>query len=235
MRDWEALVERHLTGLALAPAERAEVIAELAAHLEERCEELRGQGMTEEESLRRTFSEVNDWQDLRQRIQTAKTKENIMSKRVKQLWLPSLLTFVLAMSLLALIQIFGPKPWMVGWNSRSRWTFVAPAVMVYLPWLLSLPLIGAMGAYLSNRAGGSKRAVFCSIIFPVLPYLVFFLIAIPVALIVDDHVARNFLFSAFLVGLFAWVLAPGAALLAGGLPAQLFLSRRLASRRIVGS
>jgi hypothetical protein len=35
MRDWEALVDRHLAGLALEPAERVEVIAELAAHLAE--------------------------------------------------------------------------------------------------------------------------------------------------------------------------------------------------------
>lgn len=35
MRDWEELVDRQLADLALEPAERAEVIAELAAHLEE--------------------------------------------------------------------------------------------------------------------------------------------------------------------------------------------------------
>ena len=94
MRDWEALVEGHLTGLALEPAERAEVIAELAAHLAESCEELRRQGMTEEEAVKRTLSQVEDWQNLRRRIQSAKTKENIMSNRVKQFWLPSLVTML---------------------------------------------------------------------------------------------------------------------------------------------
>jgi hypothetical protein len=57
MRDWEAVVEKHLGGLALEPAERADVIAELAAHLAETCEGLRKQGMTEEEAVQRTLSQ----------------------------------------------------------------------------------------------------------------------------------------------------------------------------------
>jgi len=99
---------------------------------------------------------------------------------------------------------------------------------------LSLPVIGAMGAYLSRRAGGSRRAVFSSIVFPVLPYLAFFLLALPVMAIFNDRLAHNIMFGALFVGLFAWVLAPAAALLAGGLLTQFLLSRRLDSRRIAG-
>ena len=95
MLDWEALVRRQLTGLGLEPDERGEVISELAAHLEETWEDLRRRGMTEEEAVRRTVSQVEDWQDLRRRIQTARTKENFMTNRVKQFWLPSLLTLLL--------------------------------------------------------------------------------------------------------------------------------------------
>ncbi len=235
MRDWEALVERQLIGLSLEPAESAEVIAELAAHLSETCEEMRRQGMTEEESVRRTLSQVEDWQKLSRLIQNARTKENIMTNRVKQFWLPSLLTSVSSMGFLALIQIFGPKLWAVTWYGRSQWSFAAPSERVYTPWLLSLPLIGAAGAYLSNRAGGSKPALLYSVVFPVLPYLIFFLVGLPVIAILDDHVARNFIFRTLLVGLLVWVLAPGAALLAGGLPTKFLLSRRLASRRIAGN
>src|SRR5258708_25668456 len=233
MRNWEAIVERQLNGLALAPAESAEVIAELAAHLAETCEELRKQGMTEDEAARRRLSQVEDWQKLSRLIQTARTKENIMTNRVKQFWLPSLLTLLLSVGLLALIEVFGPNTWLVA--RKSGWSLVAPVAVVYLPWLLSLPLIGAMGAYLSNRGGGSQRAVFGSIVFPVLPYLVFFVVALPVMAIFNEHLAHSIMFGALFVGLFAWVLAPGAALLAGGLLAQFLLSRRLDSRRIAGS
>jgi uncharacterized membrane protein YgdD (TMEM256/DUF423 family) len=233
MRDWEGLVEGYLTGLALEPTESAEVIAGLAAHLAETCEELRRQGMTEEEAVKRTLSQVEDWQKLTRLIQTARTKENIMTNRVKQFWLPSLVTLVLTMGLLALIQIFGPNPWLVA--RKNGWSLIAPVAVVYLPWLLSLPLVGALGAFLSHRAGGSERAVFSSIVFPVLPYLVFFLVALPVMAIFNDRLAHNIMFGALFVGLFAWVLAPGAALFAGGLLAQFFLSRRMDSRRIAGS
>jgi hypothetical protein len=74
--------------------------------------------------------------------------------------------------------------------------------------------------------------MFLSTVFPVLPHLAFFIVVFPVALILDDHVAHNVMPSALFLGLAAWVLVPGAALLAGGLPTQLFLSRRLGPRRV---
>jgi hypothetical protein len=233
MRDWEALVERQLNGIALDPADSAEVVAELAAHLAETCEELRKQGIGEEEAVWRALSEVDDWQKLRRSIQFARTKENVMTNRVKQFWLPSLLTLLLTMGLLMLIQVFGPHPWVVGLHDRNGWSLIPPVSVVYLPWLLALPLIGALGAFLSCRSGGSHLAVFSSILFPVLPYLVFFLMALPMILILNHQIAHHIMFSALIVGFFGWVLVPGAALLAGGLLAKFFLSRRLDSRRIV--
>jgi hypothetical protein len=233
MRNWEAIVERQLTGLALGPTESAEVIAELAAHLAETCEELRKQGITEEEAVRRTLSQVEDWQKLSRLIQTARTKENVMTNRVKQFWLPSLLTLFLSMGLLMLVQFFGPNPWVIA--RKSAWSLIAPVAVIYLPWLFSLPLIGAMGAYLSNRAGGSRRAMLTSIVFPVLPYFAFFLVALPVTAIFNDRLGHNIMLLALFVGLLAWVVAPAAALLTGGALVQLFLSRRLDSRRIVSN
>src|ERR1700687_3462250 len=227
MRDWEALVERQLNGIALGPEESAEVIAELAAHLAESCEGLRKQGMTEEEAERRTIAQVEDWQKLSRLIQTARRRENVMTNRVKQFWFPSLLTLLLSMGLLMLVQIFGPNPWVVGRHERNAWSLVAPVAVIYLPWLLALPLVGALGAFLSLRSGGSPRVAFSSIVFPVLPYFVFFVVALPVMAIFNERLAHSIMFGALFVGLFAWVVAPAAALLAGGLLARAFISRRL--------
>lgn len=223
MRDWESLVQQQLAGLALKAEERREVVAELAAHLEETCEALRCQGLSEEAAAERALSEVKDWRSLRRRIQKARSKEDVMTDRVKQVWLPGFLTLFLSMMLLMAIQFFGPKPLIV---STSGWRMTAPVAVIYVPWLLSLLLIGAMGAYLARRAGASLRGSLLSILFPVLPYSVFFVIWIPVSLILDDHVSHKIMFSALLLGFVAWVVLPGVALLAGGLPVQIVTSRR---------
>jgi hypothetical protein len=149
-----------------------------------------------------------------------------MTDRVKQVWLPGFLTLFLSMMLLMVIQFFGPKPVIV---STSGWRMTAPVAVIYVPWLLSLLLIGAMGAHLAGRAGASPRAMLLSIVFPVLPYSVFFVIWIPLSLILDDHISHNTLPSALLMGLVAWVVLPGVALLAGGLPVRIVRSRHATS------
>jgi hypothetical protein len=225
MRDWEALVDGRLAGLVLESAEKAEVIAELAAHLEEICEEWRGQGITEEDAVRRTLSQVEDWQVLRRRIQSARMKENIMTNRVTQLWLPGFLTFALSMTLLELVQKFFPQPFMLHLDHP-------PVLLFYVPWLLTLPLAGAIGAYLSKRAGASLPMTLVSSLFPVLPLAAIFLIAIPVGLVISHTLSHGIVAAAFLTLGIEWVAVPGAILLAGGSLVRLLFSRRSASRGI---
>jgi hypothetical protein len=226
MPDWDGLLGEKLVGLSLEAGERREVIAELAGHLEETFEELRQQGLTEEAAVERALSQVRDWQSLRRRIQRARMKENVMTDRVRQVWLPGFLTLFLSVMMLMTIQFFGPQPLFVSASGRGM---TAPVTVIYVPWLVSLLLIGAIGAYLAGRAGASARATFLSIMFPVLPHSIFFVIWIPVSLILGDHISHNTMPSALLMGLVGWVVLPGAALLAGGLPVQLLRSRRPAS------
>jgi hypothetical protein len=226
MPDWDALVRQRLAGISLEPQELREVVAELAGHLEETFEQLRRQDLPEEVAVERALSQVKNWQSLGRKIQIARSKENVMTNRVRQLWVPGFLTLLVSMTMLMVIQFIGPKPLIV---SAHGWRMIAPVAVIYVPWLLSLLPIGAMGAYLAGRAGASERAMFLSIVFPVLPYFVLFIIAFPVSLILDDHVAHNVMLSALWMGLGAWVLVPGSALLAGGLPVQLLRSRRAAS------
>jgi len=229
-RDWEELVCAKLAGLAIEPRERREVIEELAAHLEESYESLRTKGLPEQVAMQQTLGQVADWQDLRRRIQVARAmKENIMNDRVRQLWLPGFLTFLLSTGLLAMMEIFGPKDWALMRVGQP------PMVLFFIPWLFSLPLFGALGAYLSHRAGGSRRAIFSSIVFPVLPFLASILLVLPVSLAFDHFIAHNIAPMALLMALLGWVLAPGVALLAGGLPAQFFFSRRLDPRRVASN
>jgi hypothetical protein len=226
MRDWQELVRHELSELDLESHERADVIEELAAHLDDVYENLRKEGLSEEESFQRSLSEVKDWRNLRRKIQIARRKENVVPQRVTQFWLPSFVTLSLSMIVLSLIGIFVHAHRI---EPRSGWSMMVPPATIYMRWLLSLILIGAIGAFLSQRAGGSQRAVFFSIVFPVMPYLAFFLVELPVMLLFNDQLAHIIMLPALFAGLVAWVLIPGAALLAGGLPAQLYLSRRLNS------
>jgi hypothetical protein len=159
MPDWEAIVRRHLAGLVLAPEERSEVIEELAAHLEETCAEFCEQGVSEEAGVRLVLSQVTDWQDLRRRIQIARTKEKIMTNRVTQFWVPALVTLFLAMVLLPIIQMIGPKPWMPASEGHLRMT---PVAGVYVSWLLTLPPDWCDGS-LSIKSG--RRLTACGLQF----------------------------------------------------------------------
>jgi len=147
-----------------------------------------------------------------------------MTNRMTQLWLPGFLTFVLSTGIFELFEIFGPKPWIVASSGDL------PLLVFQMPWLLSLPLVGAMGAYLSWRAGGSQRVMLSSVVFPVLPFLASNLAVLPFSLFFDHFIGHSSAPMAGLMALIGFVLAPGVALLAGGLPIQFFLSRSLASR-----
>src|SRR5712664_2819 len=228
MRDWREFVQSKLAELALPPGTKADVVDELAAHLEETYAELRKQGMTEDAAARSALSQVKDWHKLQRKIQNARIKEITMTNRVKQFWLPGLRTFTISMVLLELVQKFFPQPFILHLDHP-------PVLLFYVPWLLTLPLAGALGACLSKQAGGSRGMTLLSSAFPVLPLAAIFLMAIPVGLVLSHTLSHGIVAAAFLTLGIAWVAVPGLILLVGGWLAQLFLSQRSEARRIVSN
>ena len=226
MPDWQELVRQRLSGLALNDSEKGEVHAELASHLEESYEAFRTEGLRERDAVQRTLAQVADWKELQRRIDCTRSGEDTMTNRVTQLWLPGLLTFALSMVLEALVQKFGPAPIVLDLDKGT------PVLMFYTAWLLMLPLAGALGAYLSKRAGGSVRLVLASSIFPVLPFAVVFLIAIPVGLVINHNLEHHIETAAYLSMSVGWILAPGIALFAGGLLMHLVFWRRSSSHGV---
>lgn len=224
MVDWQNLVRERLWNLTLKSHEKREVVEELAAHLEESYERFLTAGAPEDDAVGGALAEVEDWSGLARKIRAARSGEGTMTNRVTQLWLPGLLMFALSAGIFAMFEILGAKPWTVATNDHRH------LLEFHLLWLLSLPLVGAMGAYLSWRAGGSRSLMRLSIIFPVLPLFASILVWLPVSLVFNYFIARNSALMYGLVALVGFVLTPGVALLAGGLPAQLYFSRKLASR-----
>jgi len=227
MRNWQTLVEERLAGLALEPEERTEVIAEVAAHLEDVCEEMLRQGMTEEEAVLRALAQAGDWRDLRRKILAAKRREFIMQKRLRQLWIPGFLSLILCLLFQAALQRMGLPPRIV-WSGPS-------APILYMPWLAALPFFGALAAYVSSRAGGSRATVLFVSVFPVLALTFAFLFMFPFSMTIQLIAGRPVDFSRVATVLLkdgiGWILVPGVALLAGGLLAQLLISTRLTSQR----
>ena len=146
-----------------------------------------------------------------------------MTNRVRQLWLPALLTFTVSMALVELGQKLGPRPLFLKLGDGI------PFLQFYPGWLFTLPLAGAIGAFLSKRAGGSLRMALASSVFPVLPYAVVFLLAIIGFVMGGNHYIAS---RAVLWMAIGWVLVPGVALLAGGLPTLFVLSPRKNSRQM---
>lgn len=231
MPDWEAIIRQKLGGLAFETNACKEIAEELVGHLDEMYTQLCKEGKTEEHARQRVLDQVEaeDWPALRRKIQSARLEEGSMTNRVRQFLFPGLVTFLLAAGALGLLEKFGPRPWVVALRG------VLPVGLLYIPWLLTLPLIGAVGAYLSLRAGGSGRAVLSSILFPVLPFLVSILLVLPVSLFFDRFIAHNIAPMSLVMALLGWVVIPGVALLAGGLPTKFLLSRRSTSRSVVST
>lgn len=231
MADWRELVRQRLAGLALDFSDQEEVQAEIAAHLEESCEQLRAEGLPEPEAVQRTLAQVADWNDLGRKIALAKKGEVVMKKRIQQLWIPGFLTLLLSVLFLMALQKLGFQP-------RIVWTGPA-AILLYVLWLLALPFIGSLGAYLSTRAGGSRGTVLLASVFPPLALNGAFLLMFPIDLAVKGIMGHqldfSFVASALLRDEIGWILIPGMALFAGGLLGQFLFGLRPSSRVTVTS
>jgi hypothetical protein len=165
--DWREVVAKRLDTRQLTAAQRDEVVAELASHLEEICEEQHADGMSISQGTDKALAEITDWRALSRRIQRAKCKEDIVNQRTKSIWIPGLITLIFTSGALAILQVWRVQP-------HIMWMRAGDGLVLYTPWLIALPAFGAIGAYLSRRAGGDRRARLASGVFPALMMLAAF-------------------------------------------------------------
>ncbi|MFZ0300948.1 MAG: hypothetical protein WAM13_21545 [Candidatus Sulfotelmatobacter sp.] len=202
---WIKLVRERLHPLDLPGNDREEVVAELAAHLEDLYGEKLGQGISEREAAEDVVNEVLRWRSLATRIQRAKLKEGIMNDRTKHFWLPGLVSLTLAMILLAPLIAISMQPRFLGRG---------PLEMVLLPWLAVLPLCGASGAFLSRRSGGSPRARLVAGLFPTIALLTLGSVLVVTRLLTFAH--PEWWYGS--VALAVVIIFPGVSLLIGTAP-----------------
>jgi hypothetical protein len=188
-----------------------ETVRELAAHLEDHYEETCAAGLSDLEAYELASNEVADWRRLVREIHDLKQEEDAMNNRTWSLWLPGLATGIAAMSTLFLFTRAGFEP-------RTLWAGSFGWLQLYIPWLVALPLFGALGAYLSRRAEGERTTRVVAALFPSMVMLVVVCLGAAVSIIFDRGLHRPTFSNSVAMIVFNWVLLPGAALLLGALP-----------------
>jgi hypothetical protein len=217
MPDWKELVRQRMSSAGSSCDLKEEIIAELAAHLEETYAAALSQGSTEKAAVEFALQEVNDWHVLAANIRQAKSEGGIVNDRTRNLWLPGIASLLGASLLLLILQRTSYQP-------RLMW-FGHMAMLFYWPWLAGLPAFGALGAYLSKRAHGSKRTRLVAGLSPALVLFATFCVILPVGVAVDGF--SLFRFTYFCLAVTNWVVLPALALLLGALH---FLNESLAQK-----
>jgi len=208
MPEWKALVRERLSVPLPSAAVREEVIAEIAAHLDDLYEAQLAAGISEAHALERALAEMNDPR-LVTNIERAEQTDGLMNSRSKQFWLPALLSLTASMMWLMVLQLAGTK-------IDTPWKYSGVPIAPYALWIVTLPLIGAASGRISGRAGSTRSARFAAAVFPSLVMATLWLLILASLLLRG----RPYPFQAiaFFSGFFLWVILPGAALLAGTLP-----------------
>ncbi len=198
MPDWVSFVAARMGHTGLPPVREQEIVEELAAHLED----------TEEEGT--ACEQVRDWPELARRIRVA--EEDSMKTRLWTLWIPGLISGVLAALALTVIQKTSFRP--VVTSSELQ------PMVFYYPWFFVLPPVGAIAAYLCRRAGGSVRLRLVVAAFPCLgllaPLILSGIFAIGATLFTGESTTRLVLM--ILQFITVWGILPAAALLVGAVP-----------------
>ena len=211
MPDWSRLISERMGVLALSGAVRDEVVAELATHLEELHQACRARGASESQAVEIALSQATDWQELGREISDIKNEEAGMNDRSKQLWLPGLVTLTASMVWLMMLQ-------RVNWNLGSSWFHESPPLMPDLMWLVTQPVFGAAGAYLSRRNGGTLIARLAAGIFPSIALLGLLIFITFTGFFVERNpfLWKHPAFFALVV--FPWAILPAISLLIGVVP-----------------
>ena len=88
MRDWSALVHRHLASVRVDERRRREISAELAAHLEDAYDAALRSGCAEAEAMARAMERVPDWGALAVAVERSADEDSTMTRQAITVLLP---------------------------------------------------------------------------------------------------------------------------------------------------
>jgi len=212
VRDWSALVHRHLASVRVDERRRREISAELAAHLEDVYDGALRSGCTEAEAVACAMERVPDWRALAVAVKRSIDEDTTMTRQAITVLLPGTTILLAAATGMSLVVYAIPADRWVD----PRWHVHVLAAGLFLFYLV----LGAIGAAWSRHVGGSPGERLAAGAFPLVLHVAMAGPAVGADMLyafsrgaVGRHLDINFI-NMILVML----VAPGAALLLGGLP-----------------
>lgn len=229
MRDWSNEVSRKLANSKLPAEEREEISRELAGHLEDLYSDARNRGLDESAAIECVVAELHEDARLGSKLCFARQEGNMMIERIRRFWFPSVAILLASVAFLAAIQAVGLRPHFMMKGELP--------LVIYLPWLVVLPFLGAGGAYWARCQRGGQTVAAAIGFLPVLKFLgslvaVFvasLLVALPVCVALGALTADAEFFIVLAGAILSWVVIPGVALLLGVWP---FIRSSSVARRI---
>jgi len=271
MPDWKKLVEERLTTLNLPPSAKKDVVAELAAHLEDSASANPATNEPESKAIAHTpwcklanaiehskggegtmnqrtktfclpvmailfalglILLLRDSAAVLQRIiwiacmamllSAAASEAKLLNRRTRCFWLPGFVTLTAATFLLFDVDIvYDPSLFfrqislhpqdLVRWNAESPRSF-------YFLWLIAQVAFGALGAFFSRRAGGTRAARFVAGAFPAMVVVGTYVVLVPITARISGEAFTSPLAAYLGSAMLVWVAAPAIGVLAGALP-----------------
>ena len=227
--DWREEASRKLANSELSADEREEISRELAGHLEDLYNDARNRGLDESAAIECAAAELHEDARLGPKLRLARQEDNMMIERIKRFWFPRLAILSASVAFLAATQAAGLRPYFMMKGELP--------LVIYLPWLIVLPFLGAGGAYWARCQRGGQTVAAAIGFLPVLKLFGSFvavfvassLVALPVCVALGALTPDMKFFIVAAGAVLSWVVIPGAALLLGVLP---FLRGSSATRRL---
>lgn len=132
--------------------------------------------------------------------------------RVRKLWAPLLATFLISVAVQSVALRVPQLP---------PWVFFTPngvSIVLAPLWLLALPFIGAIGAWLSLRAGGNPRDRLLAALGSAWLNGAIMTLGVPLSMIVERQFSLSVKLTAYIVYMIASCLIPAVLLALGTLP-----------------
>jgi hypothetical protein len=213
VREWSALVRRHLASVRVDERRHREISAELAAHLEDAYDAALRSGCTEAEAIARAMEHVPDWSSLAVAVERSADEDSTMTRQAMTVLLPGTTIMLAAATGLAFVVYSTPAARWVD----PRWQVHALAAgLAFLFYLV----LGAIGAAWSRHVGGSPGERLAAGVFPLVLHVA--VAGPPVG--ADTLYALSGGSGGLHLGIntinmiLVMLVVPGSALLLGGLP-----------------